>query len=107
MEIIQEHDVLIVGGGAAGLRAAIAAAEKNPRLSIAIISKVYPTRSHTVSAEGGIAAALDKGDTLRSHAKDTIKGSDYLADQDAVEFFVKRAKEEVLLMEQWGCPWSR
>ncbi|MCA9373727.1 FAD-binding protein [Candidatus Peregrinibacteria bacterium] len=107
MEIIQEHDVLIVGGGAAGLRAAIAAAEKNPRLSIAIISKVYPTRSHTVSAEGGIAAALDKGDTIRSHAKDTIKGSDYLADQDAVEFFVKRAKEEVLLLEQWGCPWSR
>lgn len=107
MEIIQEHDVLIIGGGAAGLRAAIAAAEQNPRLSIAIISKVYPTRSHTVSAEGGIAAVLAKGDTLRSHARDTIKGSDYLADQDAVEFFVKRAKEEVLLMEQWGCPWSR
>lgn len=107
MEIIQEHDVLIVGGGAAGLRAAIAAAEKNPLLSIAVISKVYPTRSHTVSAEGGIAAALDKGDTINSHAKDTIKGSDYLADQDAVEFFVKRAKEEVLLLEQWGCPWSR
>lgn len=107
MEIIQEHDVLIVGGGAAGLRAAIAASEENPKLSIGIISKVYPTRSHTVSAEGGIAAALTKGDTIKSHARDTIKGSDYLADQDAVEFFVKRAKEEVLLLEQWGCPWSR
>lgn len=107
MEIIQEHDVLIVGGGAAGLRAAIAAAEQSPKLSVALISKVYPTRSHTSSAEGGIAAALAKGDTIRSHATDTIKGSDYLADQDTVEFFVKRAKEEVLLMEQWGCPWSR
>lgn len=107
MEIIQEHDVLIIGGGAAGIRAAIAAAEQNPKLSIAIISKVYPTRSHTVSAEGGIAASLGKGDTVQSHATDTIKGSDYLADQDAVEFFVKRAKEEVLLLEQWGCPWSR
>lgn len=107
MEIIQEHDVLIIGGGAAGLRAAVAAAEENPKISIAIISKVYPTRSHTVSAEGGIAAAIAKGDTLESHATDTIKGSDYLADQKAVEFFVKKAKEEVLLLEQWGCPWSR
>lgn len=107
MEIIQEHDVLIIGGGAAGLRAAVAAAEQNPKISIAIISKVYPTRSHTVSAEGGIAASLAKGDSIDSHATDTIKGSDYLADQKAVEFFVKKAKEEVLLLEQWGCPWSR
>ncbi len=107
MDLIKDHDILIIGGGAAGLRAAIAAAEKNRKLSIAIISKVYPTRSHTVSAEGGCAAVVAQNDTLKSHAEDIIKGSDYLADQDAVEFFVKRCKEEVLLLEKWGCPWSR
>jgi fumarate reductase flavoprotein subunit len=103
------YDVLIVGGGGAGIRAAIAAAEANPRLRIAMCSKVYPMRSHTVSAEGGAAAVLrdDKGDSFDNHAFDTVKGSDYLADQDAVEIFVREAPLEILQMEHWGCPWSR
>lgn len=107
MEEITQHDLLIIGGGAAGLRAAIAAAEINPDLNIGIVSKVYPTRSHTVSAEGGLAAAIKDYDSLDQHSYDTIKGSDFLADQDAVEFFVKHAKEEIMQMEHWGCPWSR
>ncbi len=102
------HDVLIVGGGAAGLRAAIAAAEFNPKLDIAIISKVYPMRSHTVSAEGGMAAVLRTDyDNFDLHAYDTIKGSDFLADQDSVEFFVKEAPKESIRLEHWGCPFSR
>lgn len=101
------HDVLIIGGGAAGLRAAIAAAEFNPKLDVAIVSKVYPMRSHTVSAEGGMAAVLRDYDNLDSHAYDTIKGSDFLADQDAVEFFVKEAPREAIRLEHWGCPFSR
>ena len=101
------YDIAVVGGGAAGLRAAIAAAEANPELSIALVSKVYPMRSHTVSAEGGTAAVLRDYDSLELHAFDTIKGSDYLADQDAVEFFVSKAPEEIIRLEHWGCPWSR
>ncbi len=102
------HDVLIIGGGAAGLRAAIAAAELNPKLDIAIVSKVYPMRSHTVSAEGGMAAVLRTDyDNFDLHAYDTIKGSDFLADQDAVEFFVKEAPKESVRLEHWGCPFSR
>lgn len=101
------HDLVVVGGGAAGLRAAIAAAEADPELSIALVSKVYPMRSHTVSAEGGTAAVMRDYDSLESHALDTIKGSDFLADQDAVEFFVARCPEEVVRLDHWGCPWSR
>ena len=102
------HDILIIGGGAAGLRAAIAAAEFNPKLDIAIASKVYPMRSHTVSAEGGMAAVLRTDyDNFDLHAYDTIKGSDFLADQDAVEFFVKEAPRESIRLEHWGCPFSR
>jgi fumarate reductase flavoprotein subunit len=101
------HDVLLVGGGAAGLRAAIAIAETNPALRVAVISKVYPMRSHTVSAEGGAAGAIAKGDSLDEHAYDTISGSDWLADQDAVEAFVQEAPRELLQLEHWGCPWSR
>ena len=106
MDIIA-HDVVIVGGGAAGLRAAIAAVEADERLSVALVSKVYPMRSHTVSAEGGAAAVLSDDDSLDSHAFDTIKGSDYIADQDVVEAFVAQAPEELIQMEHWGCPWSR
>jgi len=101
------HDVLIVGGGGAGLRAAIAVVESDPQLSVAIVSKVYPMRSHTVSAEGGAAAVIRSGDSLEEHAHDTISGGDWLCDQDAVEAFVKEAPEELLRLEHWGCPWSR
>jgi fumarate reductase flavoprotein subunit len=101
------HDVLLVGGGAAGLRAAIAIAETNPTLSVAVVSKVYPMRSHTVSAEGGAAGAIADDDTLDEHAYDTVSGSDWLCDQDAVEAFVQEAPRELLQLEHWGCPWSR
>ena len=104
---IPTYDVLVVGGGLAGIRAAIAAAETDPKLRIGMVSKVYPMRSHTVSAEGGIAAVLREPDTFDGHAYDTIKGSDYLADQDVVEVFVREAPLEVIQMEHWGCPWSR
>jgi len=100
-------DVLVVGGGGAGLRAAIAVAETHPRLRVAVISKVYPMRSHTVSAEGGAAAVIKAEDSLDEHAYDTISGSDWLGDQDAVEAFVREAPEEMLRLEHWGCPWNR
>ena len=100
-------DLVIVGGGAAGLRAAIAAAELDPDLTIALVSKVYPMRSHTVSAEGGTAAVLRDYDSFDLHAQDTIKGSDFLADQDAVEYFVAHCPQEIIRLEHWGCPWSR
>ena len=101
------HDIVIVGGGGAGIRAAIAASEVSSKLSIALVSKVYPMRSHTVSAEGGTAAVLREFDNLDLHAKDTIFGSDFMADQDAVEAFVKEAPGELIQLEHWGCPWSR
>ena len=104
---ISSCDVLIVGGGGAGLRAAIAAVETSPKLSVAVISKVYPMRSHTVSAEGGAAAVIKPGDSLEAHAYDTISGGDWLCDQDAVEAFVREAPREMLQIEHWGCPWSR
>jgi len=104
---ISSHDVLLVGGGGAGLRAAIEVAEVNPKLSVAVVSKVYPMRSHTVSAEGGAAGVVKPGDSLDDHAYDTISGGDWLCDQDAVEAFVKEAPEELLRLEHWGCPWSR
>src|SRR5947208_850691 len=100
-------DVLVVGGGGAGLRAVIAVAETHPKLRVAVISKVYPMRSHTVSAEGGAAAVIKAGDSLDAHAYDTISGGDWLSDQDAVEAFVKEAPGEMVRLEHWGCPWSR
>ena len=101
------HDIVVIGGGGAGLRAAIAIAETDPRLSVAIVSKVYPMRSHTVSAEGGAAAVAGEDDSLDEHAYDTVSGSDWLCDQDAVEAFVAEAPRELLQLEHWGCPWSR
>ena len=101
------HDILIIGGGGAGLRAAIAAAEINPQLDIALVSKVYPMRSHTVAAEGGTAAVIKENDSLEDHINDTITGSDWMADQDAVELFVNEAPAELIQLEHWGCPWSR
>jgi fumarate reductase flavoprotein subunit len=104
---ISSHDVLLVGGGGAGLRAAIAVSEANPRLSVAVVSKVYPMRSHTVAAEGGAAGVHIAEDSLDEHAYDTISGGDWLSDQDAVEAFVKEAPRELMRLEHWGCPWSR
>jgi fumarate reductase flavoprotein subunit len=104
---ITSHDVLLIGGGGAGLRAAIAVAEVNPKLDIAVVSKVYPMRSHTVSAEGGAAGVIKPGDSLDEHAYDTISGGDWMCDQDAVELFVREAPKELLQLEHWGCPWSR
>lgn len=101
------HDVVVVGGGGAGLRAAIAIVQENPRLNVAVVSKVYPMRSHTVSAEGGAAGVIAQDDSLDEHAYDTVSGSDWLCDQDAVEAFVAEAPRELVQLEHWGCPWSR
>jgi fumarate reductase flavoprotein subunit len=104
---ISSTDVLLIGGGGAGLRAAIAVAETNPNLRVAVVSKVYPMRSHTVSAEGGAAGAIRPDDSFDEHAYDTISGGDWLPDQDAVEVFVKEAPQELMRLEHWGCPWNR
>jgi len=101
------HDIIIVGTGIAGLRAAIAAAETSKKIDVAVISKIYPVRSHSVCAQGGTAAVLREGDSYDLHAWDTVKGADFLADQDVVEFFVRRAPQEIINLEHWGCPWSR
>ncbi len=104
------HDIVIVGSGIAGLRAAIEAARSSDgKADIAVVTKVQAMRSHSVSAEGGTAAVLypELGDSLESHAFDTVKGSDYLADQDAVESFVKMMPQEIYQLEHWGMPWSR
>jgi len=103
------HDVLIVGGGLAGLRAAVGLCD---RYDVALLSKVHPIRSHSIAAQGGINAALannpdSRDDTWEKHAFDTIKGSDYLADQDAVEVMCREAPGIVYEMEHWGCPFSR
>jgi len=89
------------------LRAAIAAAEVNPNLNVAVVSKVYPMRSHTVSAEGGAAGVAKSDDSLDEHAYDTVSGGDWLSDQDAVEAFVAEAPKELAQLERWGCPWNR
>jgi len=104
---IFKADVAIVGAGGAGLRAAIAVAEADPTLSIALVSKVYPMRSHTVAAEGGAAAVTQPHDSLEAHFHDTVSGGDWLCEQDVVEYFVAHSHEEMVQMEHWGCPWSR
>ena len=106
MEIIKT-DVAIVGAGGAGLRAAIALAEADPKLRIALISKVYPMRSHTCAAEGGAAGVIKSDDSLDLHFNDTVGGGDWLCDQDAVEYFINEAPKELIQLEHWGCPWSR
>lgn len=100
-------DIAVIGAGGAGLRTAIAAAEANPEMEIALISKVYPMRSHTVAAEGGSAAVIKDEDSLDNHFNDTVGGGDWLCEQDVVEYFVENATREMIQMEQWGCPWSR
>ncbi len=106
MKII-ETDVAIIGAGGAGLRAAISVAESDPQLKVALISKVYPMRSHTVAAEGGAAGVIKDEDSFENHFHDTVAGGDWLSDQDAVELFIHEAPRELTLMEHWGCPWSR
>lgn len=107
-EIIEhEYDVVIVGAGGAGLRATLGMAATN--FSVACISKIFPTRSHTVAAQGGISAALSNiaEDDWRWHAYDTIKGSDWLGDQDAIEYMCKNAAKAVIELENFGVPFSR
>ena len=103
------YDLLICGSGIAGLRAAISAAQRSPGIRIAVISKVQVMRSHSVSAEGGTAAVLfeDAGDSIESHIYDTVKGSDFLADQDVAERLCRLMPEEIYRLEHWGMPWSR
>ena len=100
-------DVVVVGAGGAGLRAAIAAAERDPALRIALLSKVVPMRSHTVAAEGGAAGVARDEDSLEHHFNDTVAGGDWLCDQDVVDYFVAHCTEELSQLERWGCPWSR
>ncbi|HRC26750.1 MAG TPA: FAD-binding protein, partial [Alphaproteobacteria bacterium] len=101
------YDVLVVGGGGAGLRAVVGLAEKG--LKTACISKVFPTRSHTVAAQGGISAALGNmgEDDWRFHFYDTIKGSDWLGDQDAIEYMCREAIPAIIELEHYGVPFSR
>ena len=106
MQTVQA-DVLVIGAGGAGLRAALAAAERDPRLRIALVSKVLPMRSHTVAAEGGAAGVTREEDSLEQHFNDTVSGGDWLCDQDVVDYFVKHCTPELVHLERWGCPWSR
>ena len=110
MEKIITHDLIILGSGLAGLRAAVEAARVSKgELDIGIISKVQLMRSHSVCAEGGTAAVLrpEEGDHYDLHAWDTVKGSDFLADQDVVYRFVKEMPNEIIQLDHWGIPWSR
>ncbi|MCY4490344.1 MAG: succinate dehydrogenase/fumarate reductase flavoprotein subunit [Thaumarchaeota archaeon] len=104
-----EFDLIICGSGLAGLRAAIEAARTGPKLRIGIVSKLQVMRSHSVSAEGGTAAVIfdDEGDTIESHIYDTVKGSDFLADQDVAEKLCVEMPREIYQLDHWGMPWSR
>jgi succinate dehydrogenase / fumarate reductase, flavoprotein subunit len=105
-----DHDVIIVGGGLAGSRAAVEIARTDPRLSVAVVAKTHPIRSHSVAAQGGMAASLknvDDTDSWEAHAFDTVKGSDYLADQDAVEILTREAPDVVIDLEHMGVLFSR
>jgi len=105
-----DYDVVVIGSGLAGLRAALEVSRQSrSRLHVGIVTKVQAMRSHSVAAEGGSAAVLypQEGDSFEAHARDTVKGSDFLADQDAVERFVRLAPEELRFLERLGMPWSR
>src|SRR5437588_5062068 len=102
---VPSHDVLIIGAGLAGQRAALAAAQKGA--TVAVVSKVHPVRSHSVAAAGGINAALNPEDSWESHAFDTVKGSDYLGDQDAIEIMCREAPDEILWLEHAGVTFHR
>lgn len=110
MEEILSHDLIILGSGLAGLRAAVEAARlSKSKLDIGIISKVQLMRSHSVCAEGGTAAMIrpEEGDSFELHAWDTVKGSDFLADQDVVDRFVREMPDEIIQLDRWGIPWTR
>jgi len=107
---VYNHDLIILGTGLAGLRAALEASQiSKGELDIALVSKLQLMRAHSVAAEGGTAAVMrqDKGDSFELHAWDTVKGSDFLADQDVVDFFVHEMPKEILHLDHWGIPWSR
>jgi len=107
--IVEKYDAVVIGGGGAGLRTAIEIAN-DPNIKVAVVSKVYPTRSHTGAAQGGMNAALGNvipDDNPEVHAYDTIKGSDFLADQDAVFFMTEKAPEIIYELDRWGVPFSR
>jgi len=104
-----EYDLIVAGSGLAGLRAAIEAAKKSSKIKIGVIAKTQVMRSHSVSAEGGTAAVIqeDDGDTVESHIYDTVKGSDFLADQDVAERLCQMIPNEIYQLDRWGMPWSR
>ena len=110
MEQVITHDVLILGTGLAGLRAAVELSIRSGgTIDIGVVSKVQIMRSHSVCAEGGTGAVMrpEEGDSFELHAWDTVKGSDFLADQDVVDVFVRKMPDEIRLLEHWGLPWSR
>ena len=101
-------DAIIIGGGGAGMRAALQLAQGGHKT--AVVTKVFPTRSHTVSAQGGITCAIasaDPNDDWRWHMYDTVKGSDWLGDQDAIHYMTREAPASVIELENYGCPFSR
>ena len=103
----RKFDVVIVGAGGSGMRASLQLARAG--LNVAVLSKVFPTRSHTVAAQGGISAALGNmgEDDWRWHMYDTVKGADWLGDQDAIEYLCRNAPDAVYELEHWGVPFSR
>ena len=103
----RQFDAVVIGAGGSGLRAALQLAEAN--LKVAVLSKVFPTRSHTVAAQGGVCASLgnEEPDNWHWHMFDTVKGSDYLGDQDAIEFMCRKASEVVVELEHYGMPFDR
>ena len=107
MAVSMSHDVLVIGAGCAGMRAAIEAHDAGA--DVAVVSKLHPTRSHSGAAEGGINAALGnaKEDSPETHAYDTVKGSDFLGDQDAIEVFTKEAPGDIYQLENWGAVFTR
>ena len=110
MAVERIHDVIVYGTGLAGLRAAVEIARKSEgSVNMGLVSKVQLMRAHSVCAEGGTAGVLypEEGDSFDLHAWDTVKGSDFLADQDVIYKFVQQSPEELLLLDHWGIPWSR